>query len=242
MRRLLIPVVLVVLVSLNGCVWIDNYFLPPPEDTAQELYEAGVEALNEKDYGDAQDYFSKLKDRFPFSPFALKGELALGDAYFLDEEFLLALEAYKEFEALHPSNDNIPYVLYQIANANISMFKSIDRRQENIKEGLEYLYRLAETYPKSQYAEQAKHLIVKSRRILAEHEVYMADFFWRTEQYGPAWHRYQYVVENFSDIADLRDYSIKRAEYSYFEYQKTLSEEERQRIQGSWMRWIKQWL
>nr|WP_287410171.1 outer membrane protein assembly factor BamD [Pseudodesulfovibrio sp.] len=242
MRRLLVPVVLVVLMSLTGCVWIDSYFLPPPEDTAQELYEAGVEALKEKDYGDAQDYFSKLKDRFPFSPFALKGELALGDAYYLDEEYLLALESYKEFEALHPSNDNIPYVLYQIANANISMFKSIDRRQENIKESLEYLYRLAETYPKSQYAEQAKHLIVKSRRILAEHEVYMADFFWRTEQYGPAWHRYQYVVENFSDIADLRDYAIKRAEYSYFEYQKTLSEEERQRIQGSWLRWIKKWL
>ncbi|WP_319544158.1 outer membrane protein assembly factor BamD [uncultured Pseudodesulfovibrio sp.] len=242
MRRLLIPVVLVVLMSLTGCIWIDSYFLPPPEDTAQELYEAGVEALKEKDYGDAQDYFSKLKDRFPFSPYALKGELALGDAYYLDEEYILALEAYKEFEALHPSNDSIPYVLYQIANSNISMFKSIDRRQENIKEGLEYLYRLVETYPKSQYAEQAKQLIVKSRRILAEHEVYMADFFWRTEQYGPAWHRYQYVVENFSDIADLRDYAIKRAEYSYFEYQKTLSEEERQRIQGSWMRWIKQWL
>ncbi|BCS86968.1 outer membrane protein assembly factor BamD [Pseudodesulfovibrio sediminis] len=242
MRRLMVPVLVATLLLLSGCIWIDSYFLPPPEDTAQELYEAGTDAMAEKDYNDAQEYFSKLKDRFPFSPFALKGELALGDAYYLDEEYVLALEAYKEFEALHPSNENIPYVLYQIAKANIDMFRSIDRRQENIKEGLEYLYRLVDTYPDSQYAEAGKSLIVKSRRILAEHEVYMADFFWRTEQYGPAWHRYQYVVENFSDIQDLRDYAAKRAEYSYFEYQKTLSEEERQRIQGSWIRWIKQWL
>ncbi|WP_316900901.1 outer membrane protein assembly factor BamD [Pseudodesulfovibrio indicus] len=242
MRRLLAPVLFVVLLALGGCIWIDSYFLPPPEDTAQELYEAGVAAMNEKDYGDAQEYFSKLKDRFPFSPFSLKGELALGDAYFLDGEYVFALDAYKEFEALHPSNENIPYVLYQIANTDMSMFRTIDRRQENVKEGLEYLYRLKETYPQSQYAEAATDMIAKGRRILAEHEIFVADFFWRTEQYGPAWHRYQYVVENFSDIPDLREYSIKRAEYSYFEYQKTLSEEERLRVQGSWTRWLKQWL
>ncbi|WP_319466577.1 outer membrane protein assembly factor BamD [uncultured Pseudodesulfovibrio sp.] len=239
------PFVLAAFVALwlaSGCALIDRYFLPPPEDTAEELYEAGMDAMGEKEYYDAQGYFNKLKDRFPFSPFALKAELALGDAYFLDGDYLLALDAYKEFEALHPSSEEIPYILFQIGNTNYHMFESIDRRQENIKEGLEYFYRLEETYPNSQYADGARDLIVKSRRILAEHEVYMADFFWRTEQYGPAWHRYQYVVENFSDVPDLRDYARKRAEYSYFEYQKTLSEDERQRIQGSWKLWLKKWL
>ncbi|MGL1862605.1 MAG: outer membrane protein assembly factor BamD [Pseudodesulfovibrio sp.] len=239
------PCVLASILALwlvSGCVWIDSYFLAPPEDTAQELYEAGMDAMGEKGYNDAQEYFSKLKDRFPFSPYSLKAELALGDAYFLDEDYLLALDAYKEFEALHPSNEDIPYVLYQVGNANYHLFKSIDRRQENIKEGLEYFYRLEETYPNSEYAAPARDLIVKSRRILAEHEVYVADFFWRTDQFGPAWHRYQYVVENFSDIPDLRDYARKRAEYSYFEYHKTVSEEERMRIQGSWKLWLKKWL
>ena len=67
--------------------------------------------MSEKNYVDAQQYFSKLKDRFPFSPYALKAELALADAYYLDEQYLMALDNYKEFEALHPSNENIPYVL-----------------------------------------------------------------------------------------------------------------------------------
>ncbi len=239
------PIVLVAIMALwlaSGCALIDSYFLPPAEDTAQELYEAGMDAMGEKDYSDAQEYFNKLKDRFPFSPFTLKAELALGDAYFLDEDYLMALDAYKEFEALHPSNEDIPYVLFQIGNTNYHMFKSIDRRQENIKEGMEYFYRLEETYPNSEYAQAGRDLIVKSRRILAEHEVYVADFFWRTEQYGPAWHRYQFGVEKFSDVPDLRDYARKRAEYSYFEYQKTLSEDERQRLQGSWTRWLKKWL
>lgn len=240
MSRVLIP--LLVLWLMSGCALIDSYFLAPAEDTAQELFEAGMDAMNEKEYDDAQEYFSKLKDRFPFSPFALKAELALGDAYYLDEKYLMALDAYKEFEALHPSNEEIPYVLYQIGNSNYHLFQSIDRRQENIKEGLEYFYRLVETYPNSEYAAPAEELIKKSRRILAEHEVYVADFFWRTGKYGPAWHRYQYVVENFSDIPDLRNYARKRAEYSYFEYQKTLSEEERLKIQDSWKLWLRKWL
>lgn len=242
MRSTRLLATVLVLLLASGCVWLDKFFLPPAEDTAQELYEAGADAMGEKDYHSAQGYFSKLKDRFPFSPYALKAELALADAYFLDDQYLMALDNYKEFEALHPSNENIPYVLYQIGSANYKLFKSIDRRQENIKEGLEYFYRLQETYPDSKYAKAAKELIQKSRRILAEHEVYVADFFWRTEQYGPAWHRYQYVVENFSDVPDLRDYARRRAEYSYFEYQKTLSEDERLRIQGSWKLWLKEWL
>lgn len=239
-NRVILSLLLLWLVS--GCSLIDSYFLQPPEDTAVELYEAGMDAMNDKDYGDAQDYFSKLKDRFPFSPYAVKAELALGDAYYLDEEYSQALASYKEFEALHPTNEEIPYVLFQIGNSNYNMFDTIDRRQENIKEGLEYFYRLRQSYPDSKYAQAAEDLINKSRRILAEHEVFVADFFWRTEQYGPAWKRYQYVVENFSEIPDLRDYSRKRAEYSYFEYQKTLSEDERMRIQDSWYLWLKEWL
>ncbi|MEF2231007.1 MAG: outer membrane protein assembly factor BamD [Pseudodesulfovibrio sp.] len=240
--RIRLSAVLLLLLLSPGCALLDQYFLPPAEDTAQELYEAGMDAMNEKEYTDAQGYFNKLKDRFPFSPYALKAELALGDAYYLDAQYQMARDAYKEFEALHPSNESIPYVLFQIGNSNYRLFTSIDRRQENIKEGLEYFYRLRETYPNSEYAAAAEELIAKSRRILAEHEVYVADFFWRTAQFGPAWHRYQYVVENFSDIPDLRDYARRRAEYSYFEYQKTLSEEERLRIQGSWKLWLKQWL
>ncbi len=242
MRVSFVLVCLLALWLISGCALIDKYFLPPPDDTAQELFESGMDAMSAKDYDDAQEYFGKLKDRFPFSPFALKAELALGDAYFLDEEYALASDAYKEFEALHPSNKEIPYVLYQVGNSNYHMFKSIDRRQENIKEGLEYFYRLVEAYPDSKWSVPAKDLIVKSRRILAEHEIYMADFFWRTEQFGPAWHRYQYVVENFSDIPELCNYARKRAEYSYFEYQKTVSEEERLRIQDSWLLWLKKWL
>ncbi|MDO9083594.1 MAG: outer membrane protein assembly factor BamD, partial [Humidesulfovibrio sp.] len=68
-----------------------------------------------------------------------------------------------------------------------------------------------------------------------------ADFFWRTGQYGAAWHRYLYVLENFADVVEFKDYVRTRAEYSYYEHQKNLSEEEREKIQWTWKRLLK-WL
>ncbi|GAB7022672.1 outer membrane protein assembly factor BamD [Salidesulfovibrio brasiliensis] len=233
--------VLLILLA-SGCSLIDYYFLPPPEDTAFELYEAGLDSMKEKHYEAAQEYFAKLKDRFPFSPYAVKGELGLADAYYLDEKYVQATEAYKEFEALHPGNENIPYVLFQVGMSNLNQFESIDRRQDNIKEGLEYFYRVEQAYPDTEYAKQSRELIKKSRRILAEHELFVADFFFTRSQFGPAWHRYRYVVENYSDIPDLRTYAHKRAQQAYFEYQKELSEEERMEIQDSWYLWLREWL
>lgn len=124
--------------------------------------------------------------------------------------------------------------MYQIGLSNFSVFSSIDRPQSNITEALEYFYRVEEAFPDTQYAKASKDYIVKCRRILADHELYVADFFWRSEKYGSAWKRYAYVVRNFKDLPKVRNYAIKQAEMSYYEYQKTLSQEEREKLQGSW--------
>ena len=226
---------------LSGCGLLDYYFLPPPEETAQELYEAGMDAMAEQDYSSAQDYFTKLKDRYPFSPFTVDAELALGDSYFLDGEYLLAADAYKEFDALHPAHPQTPYVLFQIGMSNFNQFRTIDLRQSNVMDGLEYFYRVKDQYPDSPYAASAEEYIAKSRRILAEHELYVADFFWRTEKYGAAWKRYTYVVENFPDVPELHEYAKKRAEYSYYEYQKDESRQEQEETYGTWKDYF-EWL
>ncbi len=227
--------------ALNGCGIIDYYFLPPPEDTAQELYEAGVYAMQDKDYDDAAEYFTMLKDRYPFSPFTAKAEIGQGDAYFLGGKYDLAADAYKEFEVLHPRHEETPYILFQIGLSNFKLFKSVDLRQQNIAESVEYFSRVVDAYPKSDYAVEAREYIAKSRHIMAEHEVYIADFFWRSEKYGPAWNRYKYVVENFSDVPDVQDYARERAQFAYFEYQRTLSEEERIKAHKSWLNWVTEW-
>lgn len=240
-RRTFALLLFLLLPLVSSCGLIDYYFLPPPDDTPQELFENGMEFMKEKRYASAAESFNRLKDKYPYSPLTPKAEIALGDSYFLDSKFAEAAEAYKEFETLHPSNQNIPYVLFQMALSNFNMFRTIDLRQDNVKEALEVFYRLEESYPGSEYSKAAKTHIYKCRKILAEHEIFVADFFWRTGQYGAAWHRYIYILENYADVVEFKDYVRKRAEYSYFEHQKNLSEEEREKLQWTWKRMLK-WL
>ena len=240
-RYLFAALALVFLLGASGCALIDEYFLPPPDDTAQELYEKGMLDMQQKEYADAADSFTKIRDKFPFSSYATDAELALGDAYFLAGSYPAALDAYREFESLHPAHEAIPYVLFQAGMSNYRMFRTIDVRQENITQGLEYFTRVRDEYPDSKYAAEAREYILKSRRVLADHELYVADFFWRTQRYGPAWHRYMYVRDNFADLPDIREYADRRAKGAYLEYQKTLSVEERERQNGSWKQWF-DWL
>ena len=226
---------------LPGCGLIDYFFLPPPEDTAQELYEGANDAMHEKNYAQAAQYYSKLKDNFPFSPYTVEAELSLGDALFLDEKYVDAAEAYKEFESLHPRHEAIPYVLYQVGMSDLKSFISVDRPTTSTQEALEYFGRLRETYPNSEYAEKAAEQMTNCRRLIAEHELYLGDVFWNMNNYGPAWKRYTYIVDNFSEVPEVSEHAKEKALSAYYRYREQQSKQAREQIQGSWKRWF-DWL
>ena len=232
---------LVCLFFLGGCGIIDYFFLPPPEDTAQELFESANEFMRAKDYVNAIERYKRLKDNFPFSPYTIEAELSLADAYFLDSEFYLAADAYKEFESMHPRNPAIPYVLFQIGQSHLKSIISIDRPMTDAQEAHEYYQRLVETFPDSEYVETAKEGMLTCRRYMAEHELYIGDMFWRTGRYGPAWKRYVFIMENFKDVEDVHSHAEQKAPAAYLRYRKMQSQEVHEQREGSWKRWFR-WL
>lgn len=222
------------LVSLSGCGIIDYYFLPPPEDTAQELYEGAKDAMAEKNYPQAAEYFSRLKDSFPFSPYTVEAELALGDALFLEGDYVAATEAYKDFESLHPRHEAMPYVLYQIGMSGLKSFISIDRPTLNIQESQEYFARLKEMYPNSEYSKQVEPAIHEGRKLLAEHELYLGDVFWNMNRFGPAFKRYTFIIETYPDVTEITEHAQKKANAAYLRYREQDATAAKEAIQGSW--------
>jgi len=219
---------------LSGCGVIDAVFLKPPQDTALELLQAGDMAMEEEDYGQAIEYYTKLKDRYPFSPYTTQAELRLADAYYQDHSYLEAENTYKEFESLHPGHENIPFVLLRIGLSNFKQFKSIDLPQDNVTEALQYFNRVAEAYPQTPVADQANKYARKCLRFQAEHEVFVADFYWRTERYLSAWKRYAFIVDEFPMFEDVVEYAKSRSQLAYVMYQRQAAEEKRISQQGSW--------
>lgn len=226
------------LLCLPACGIIDMIYLPPAEDTAQEIYEAANEAMSEKNYVRAVELYNKLRDVYPFSPYTIDAELSLGDAYFLDEEYDLATEAYKDFEALHPRNEAIPYVLYQTGMSLLKQFRSIDRATSELQEAYDYFNRLQQSFPDSPYAKSAEENMLVCRKLMAEHELYIAEMFWHMKKYGPAWHRYEFVEKNFADIPEVAEHAHEKGLAAYHKYREEQANLIRERRQGSWKDWF----
>lgn len=215
------------LLFLNGCGLIDYYFLTPPEDTAQEIFENARDQLQDKDYGNAIESLSKLNDRYPFSPYAVQARLMLGDAYYMDGQYVEAVDIYEEFLSMHPRHESIDYVLFQIGVCKYNAYKSIDLPQDGLEEAIESLKRLTEDHPKSNYKEIALNYIEKCRRMMAEHELYVADFYFKSGNYKAAWTRYTFILEHFSEIYEIMQLAETKAKVAYFYYQQQENDTQR---------------
>ena len=229
------------MLMVSGCGIIDMIYLPPAEDTAQEIFEAANDAMSEKNYVRAVELYNKLRDTYPFSPYTIDAELSLGDAYFLDEEYELATESYKDFESLHPRHEAIPYVLYQTGMSLRKQFRSVDRATTELQEAYDYFNRLRQMYPDSPYAKGAEEHMVTCRKLMAEHELYIADVFWHMKKYGPAWHRYEFIIKDFPDVPEVAEHAKEKSLAAYHNYKEEQAVETRQKRQGSWREWFK-WL
>ncbi len=231
----------VCMLALSGCGVIDKYYLPVPQSTVQEIFEAGNEAMTEKKYGQAAVYFSQVKDEYPFSPYAIEAELSLGDAYFLDKKYRDASEAYKSFEDLHPRNEAMPYVLYQLGTSLKLSYVSVDRATTEVEEALQYFDRLEQSYPGSEYAEKAKAEIAACRRLLAERGTYIGDVFWSMGNYEAAWTRFKSVADTYPDVTDVAAYARQKSEAAYMKFRENSAERTREEREGSWKQYFK-WL
>ncbi len=227
--------------TLSGCGIIDWFYLPPSEDTAQDLFEAGNDAMRDKDYSGAAAYYTKLKDNFPFSPYVVDAELSLADCYYLSEEWIPAAEAYKEFESMHPRHEAMPYVLYYIGMSNLKSYSSIDRPTTEVEEAYSFFARLRQSYPADEYAEKALEQMKECRRLMAEHELYLGDFYFRMKKYGAAWLRYKAITDKYQDVEEIYAHASEKAKSAYLLRGQTESEETRREVEQTWHKWFK-WL
>ncbi|AEH45020.1 outer membrane assembly lipoprotein YfiO [Thermodesulfatator indicus DSM 15286] len=148
---------------------------------------------------EAEKAFRDIKDRYPDSPYALWAELKLADCKFFAGDYLEAIVLYQEFEKLHPTNEAIPYVIFQIATCYYKLKLPPDRDQSFSKKAAEYYERLINRFPDSPYTLEARKRIRKCRETLGEHELFVAKFYYRTKRYRAAYYRLLYLLEMYPE-------------------------------------------
>jgi outer membrane protein assembly factor BamD len=198
-------VALVVFV-LQGCSLFDWMFSKEKEEKSPaELMSEGMENYESGYNESALEAFRELKDKYPYSPYAITAEIRIADALFRKTLYDEAFEAYSEFERLHPKNPEIPYVIYQKGMCHFDQVTTIDRDQSHTLVAKEEFERLLKKYPSAEYARMARIKIRECYIFLSRYELYVARFYFKKKNYRAAMGRYQYILENYPDLGQYEE-------------------------------------
>ncbi len=198
----LLPVLVLTASLLAGCSAFDGMFsafrfgededpksLPP-----ETLIVQGMDAYDVGDYSTAIKSFKAILDEHPFSAQAMLAELKTADAHYYNKQYPEAKIQYKAFEERHPTNEAMPYVLFQIGMCDFMRSDRIDRDSSGVQDAIKSFNRLIQAYPQSPYSKEARVRLQEAKEFIANHEYFVADFYVRMEKYAEAQHRLKYIL------------------------------------------------
>jgi outer membrane protein assembly factor BamD len=203
-RRLFICLLaFLLIIQLAGCSMEKFYsslgFSTPSPGSAQDLAIKGLDYYSRGKYEKAKKSFEMLLTQYPFSEYSLLAELKTADSSYYLENYEEALLQYKDFEEHHPTNEAIPYVMFQMAMCYYSQIDAIDRDTSTAANAIYAFSRMLRAFPNSPYTDEAQTRIKAARNFLANHEYYVATYYERTYAYEEAKARLEYLLRQYPD-------------------------------------------
>jgi outer membrane protein assembly factor BamD len=201
-------VLLTVVFLLSGCkMWLPwAKKVEMARATPEGLYQQGLEEYREGGYKRSVELFQRVKEEYPLSPLAIMAEMGIADAYFSGKQYLEANLAYSEFLNLHPTNENLPYVMYQIGMCHFNEITTIDRDQSEAFKALKEFDRLMVRFPGSKFSFMAEKMIRDCRKTLGEQEFYVGEFYFNIKEYRAALHRFEKIARDYANVG--LDYKV----------------------------------
>ncbi len=195
------------LVPLAGCATMprslfDLFKSPSYHSEAPDvLTQKGLDHFNRGQYDTALEIFEAVKSNHPFSTFSLLAELKAADSNYYLGNYIEAHAQYEEFEKRHPTNEAVPYVLFQMGMCHYRQIGTVDRDYESAHLAVQAFARLLRTFPDTPYTDEAQARIKAARDFLAQHEYYVASFYNRTKSYSEAEGRLEYLLSQYPETS-----------------------------------------
>ncbi len=172
------------------------------ENNPQAVYENAEEDIQDKHYESALEKMKNVKNKFPYSNYAVRAKLRIADIHFLQESFIESAGAYESFRDLHPKHEKADYVLFQIGESYYFQLPStIDRDLAPAIKSIQAYKDLKTIYPQSQYIGKASEHMKDSTEKLALKEKYIADFYFIRDQFDSAAKRFEKITVKYPGVS-----------------------------------------
>jgi outer membrane protein assembly factor BamD len=190
-------VTLAVLVA--GCASSGRNTVPP--GTAQPdqfLFDKGNEALKNKKWLTAREYFKQVNETYTQSPIRPDAKLGIGDTYLGEgssEALVLAIAEFQEFLSFYPTHARADYAQYKLGMAHFRQMRSPQRDQTETRETIREFTTFVNKYPNSALMPEVRSKLREARDRLSESEFEVGRFYYRIRWYPGAYERLTGLVK-----------------------------------------------
>jgi len=188
------------------------------ESSSAELaFNSAVEFENDERYEEALAKFNEVKNKHPYSKYAIESELHIADIQYKRESFIEAQTAYQLFKDFHPKNIKADYVTYRLA---MSLYMQLpatpDRDLAPTTKAIQYFTEVINAYPTSQYVKDSEDKKLACLKMLAEKEAYIGNYYYIRNKFEPAQRRYEQLLVKYPNLG-LDEIALYRAGISAFQ-------------------------
>ncbi len=207
--------IIIVTVFISSC----SFFEEKEDETlnwnAERLYAEAKGALDSGNWDDAVKHYERLESRYPFGVYGQQSLLDLAYTYFKNDEPDQAISACNRFIKLYPQNTHVDYAYYLRGLVNFGRGKgftdrildtdSSQRSIDSADQAFKDFSSLTNRFPDSQYSPDARQRMVYLRNVLAQHEIYVAQYYLRRGAFLAAANRARHVVEQYERTPAIPD-------------------------------------
>lgn len=167
------------------------------DTSAEGLYAAGMEALSAQQYQRAVELFDTVEREHPYSAFATNAKLMSAYGEYMRNRYTEALGALDRFIQLHPAHRDIAYAYYLRALSLYEQINDTERDQRTTETAMSALQEVANRFPNTPYARDARLKIDLARDHLAGREMVVGRFYQTRRLHLAAIGRFRRVVDEF---------------------------------------------
>ncbi len=208
MRKLIVS--LAVLTAVSACEKIPK--------TSQEQYRKGIEAAVKEDWGKSAFLLKKaLEGELPPKEREI-AKITLADAYFNKGDYENAALNYEEFLELYPASLKARDATFRLGVCYLNLIKGPQWDVTFAKRAYKIFGEFIKRFPDDPRVEKAKIYRKVARKVLAEHEIYIAGTYDMTRKFTASIARYKEIQAKYKDVEpqDRLEYLLGRAYYYTF--------------------------
>lgn len=206
---------LTLLLVTSSCGLLPEQVDKTKDWSPSQLYSAAKEAMGDKNYEQAIDYFEKLEARYPFGKYAQQAQLEIAYAYYKYDEPDSAIASADRFIKINPRHPNVDYAWYLKGLINYTRGQSLldrlikqdksERDLGTMRAAYDDFNELVKRFPNSKYVTDSAQRMIHLRNNMARYEIHVADYYMRRAAYVAAANRAAIVIEDYQRTPAVPD-------------------------------------